>query len=306
MTVTAAEAGAYATEVKQGQSLVKVHAGEQLSERDALEALLLASADNVAKILARWDAGSTSAFVRSMNATAAKLGMTHTTYTDPSGLDPATVSTAADQIKLGVAAMQSAAFRQLVSERSASVPDQGTIHNYNTLLGRNGVIGIKTGSTDQAHGCLLFAATVTVGGRTETIIGAVLGQPQVAGGNFLERTLDAAQKLIVATEDSLTAATIAIPGEQVAVIRKTGRPDLRLGVASALTIVGWPGTTYRVSVSGDASAAVLRVGAADSTGNPSAPPAASTTPSSTASSTGSSSASAALVPILAGGAVRPE
>jgi serine-type D-Ala-D-Ala carboxypeptidase (penicillin-binding protein 5/6) len=298
ITVTAAEAGAYDAELKAGQSLVQVYAGEQLSERNALEALMLASADNVAKILARWDAGSASAFVGSMNAAAGKLGMTHTAYTDPSGLDPATVSTAADQIKLGIAAMQSTAFRQIVSEQSATVPKQGTIKNYNTLLGRSGVIGVKTGSTSQAQGCLLFAATVTVGGQAETVIGAVLGQPLGSDTDFLGYTLKVAEALIVATENSLVAATIAAPGKQVAVLRKAGTPDERLGVASALTVVGWPGLTYRVSASGDASAAVLRVSAADSTGN--------SATSSTASSTGNSSPSVALVPIFSGGAVAAE
>ena len=299
ITVSAAEAAAYGAELSSGQSLVQVYAGEQLSERNALEALMLASADNVAKILARWDAGSVSAFVGQMNAAAGKLGMTHTTYTDPSGLDPATVSTATDQIKLAIAAMRSNTFRQLVSERSATVPKQGTINNRNTLLGRDGVIGIKTGSTGQAQGCLLFAATVVVGGRTETVIGAVLGQPG-SGSDFLGYTFKVADALIVATENSLVTATIVAPGKLVAVLRRAGMPpDERLGVASALTVVGWPGLTYRVSASDDASAPVLRASAADSTGNPAT--------SSTVSSVADGSASAAaLVPIFSGNAAGAE
>ncbi|MGH3417615.1 MAG: D-alanyl-D-alanine carboxypeptidase family protein, partial [Actinocrinis sp.] len=104
ITVAASEAAAYTADLAAGQTLVEVKAGERISERDALEAMMLASADNVAKIVARWDAGSIDAFVTSMNAAAKELGMTHTRYTDPSGLDPATVSTAPDQIKLAEAA----------------------------------------------------------------------------------------------------------------------------------------------------------------------------------------------------------
>lgn len=312
ITVTAAEAAAYAGEVREHQSVVEVKAGEQLSERDALEALLLASADNVAKILARWDAGSVSSFVTEMNKTATALGMTHTTYTDPSGLDPGTESTATDLIKLGGVAMQSAAFRKLVAEQSASVPVQGKITNYNTLLGRYGVIGVKTGSTGQAGGCLLFAATVTVGGRTVTLIGAVLGQQISAGDDFLAHTFLVAGKLIVTSEHALVAATIAVPGKQLAALRTDGTADLRLGVASALTVVGWPGLTYRVSVSGDASAATLLVSAVGSSGKVGATPTPS--PSSTVAgststtppSADSATASAALVPIFSGGAVAEE
>jgi hypothetical protein len=79
----AAEAAAYPAELRSGESLVPVNAGERISERQALEALLLPSADNMAWILARWDAGRQARFVARMNATARALGMTATRYTDP-------------------------------------------------------------------------------------------------------------------------------------------------------------------------------------------------------------------------------
>src|SRR6266487_1628572 len=72
------EAAAYSAQARDGDSLVPVAAGEALTERQALEALLLPSADNMAWILARWDAGSQAAFVTRMNATARHLGMTGT------------------------------------------------------------------------------------------------------------------------------------------------------------------------------------------------------------------------------------
>jgi serine-type D-Ala-D-Ala carboxypeptidase (penicillin-binding protein 5/6) len=257
--VTAADAAAYAAERALGQSLVMVKPGEQLTERQALEALMLASADNVAKILARWDAGSVSAFVSKMNATAYRLGMGHTEYTDPSGYAPSTVSTATDQVILGQAAMQISALSQIVGESSATVPVQGAIGNYNTLLGSDGVDGIKTGSTDQAGGCLLFSATFTVGGRSETVIGAVLGQYLSSGSGFLDSTMYVAQRLIKSAEAAVVSSTIAVPGRQVAAIQQAGAADIPLGVTSAVTVVGLAGTTYQVSVSGDPSAAALTV-----------------------------------------------
>ena len=68
---------------RQQESIVPIAAGEQLSERQALQALLLPSANNIAAVLARWDAGSVDQFVARMNATARSLGMTRTRYTDP-------------------------------------------------------------------------------------------------------------------------------------------------------------------------------------------------------------------------------
>src|SRR5438552_7392950 len=69
---------------RQRESVVSIAAGEQLTERQALQALLLPSANNIAAVLARWDAGSADRFVGQMNATGRSLGMTHTRYTAPS------------------------------------------------------------------------------------------------------------------------------------------------------------------------------------------------------------------------------
>src|SRR5205807_3620462 len=106
ITIQPSEAAAYSSQASDGDSLVAVAAGETITERQALEALLLPSADNMAWILARWDAGSQAAFTARMNTTARRLGMTATHYTDPSGLSASTTSTAADQVRLGMAAMR--------------------------------------------------------------------------------------------------------------------------------------------------------------------------------------------------------
>src|SRR5262249_18107483 len=115
ITVQPAEAAAYPSQVRDGDSLVPVTAGETLTERQALQALLLPSADNIAWILARWDAGSQAAFIAQMNTTARQLGMTDTHYTDPSGLAASTSSTAADQVRLGMAAMSEPSLAELVA-----------------------------------------------------------------------------------------------------------------------------------------------------------------------------------------------
>jgi D-alanyl-D-alanine carboxypeptidase (penicillin-binding protein 5/6) len=161
----------------QGESVVSIVAGEQLTERQALQALLLPSANNIAAVLARWDAGSTDRFVARMNATARSLGMTHTRYTDPSGYDAATVSTAADQVRLVDRAMRLKVFASIVATPSATLPVAGTVHNTNTLLGRNGFVGIKTGSTAAAGGCFAFRAIRSIDRKRTTITGVVLGQP---------------------------------------------------------------------------------------------------------------------------------
>jgi D-alanyl-D-alanine carboxypeptidase (penicillin-binding protein 5/6) len=165
---------------RQQESVVSIAAGEQLTERQALQALLLPSANNIAAVLARWDAGSAERFVARMNATARSLGMTHTRYTDPSGYDDTTVSTAADQVRIVNRAMRLPVFASIVATASATLPVAGTVHNTNRLLGRNGFVGVKTGSTVAAGGCFAFRAIRWIHGKRTTITGVVLGQPGLA------------------------------------------------------------------------------------------------------------------------------
>jgi D-alanyl-D-alanine carboxypeptidase (penicillin-binding protein 5/6) len=162
---------------QQEESVVSVAAGEQLTELQALQALLLPSANNIAAVLARWDSGSASRFVAEMNATARSLRMTHTRYTDPSGYDGATVSTAADQLRLVDRAMRLPVFASIVAMPTATLPVAGTVHNTNTLLGQDGFVGVKTGSTAAAGGCFAFRAIRWIDGKRTTVTGVVLGQP---------------------------------------------------------------------------------------------------------------------------------
>ena len=210
ITVQSSEAAAYPSQVRDGDSLVPVAAGETLTERQALEALLLPSADNMAWILARWDAGGQAAFAARMNATARRLGMTGTHYTDPSGLDSSTVSTAADQVRLGMAAMRVPPLAAIAAMSTAVVPVAGVVRNYNTLLGQDGIVGLKTGSTQAAGGCVLVAAWHRAGGRSTLIVAATFGQPGTAQ-TILPNALQAGHMLVLALDRALA------PGRRVPV-----------------------------------------------------------------------------------------
>jgi D-alanyl-D-alanine carboxypeptidase (penicillin-binding protein 5/6) len=177
ITLTDADVADTDRRSRQHESVVSVADGEQLTERQALQALLLPSANNIAAVLARWDSGSAGRFVARMNATARLLGMAHTRYTDPSGYEDTTVSTAADQVRVVDRAMRLPAFASIVATPSVTLPVAGTVHNTNTLLGRNGFVGVKTGSDAAAGGCFAFRAIRWIDGKRTTITGVVLGQP---------------------------------------------------------------------------------------------------------------------------------
>lgn len=260
IAVTGEDAAAYGRQLAERESLVPVLRGEVLSERQALQALLLASADNVAQLLARWDAGSVDGFLVRLNRTAARLGMTHSAYTDPSGLDRGTVSTASDQLVLAGVAMQDPAFAELVAERTAVIPVAGAIRNFNGLLGRDGVVGIKTGSTAAAGGCLMFGAQLPLGpgGAPRRVYGVVLGQPGSAA-TILPHALAAARRLIESARSVLATATVVPLGQRVAIVREAMHGDRVLTSSASVGVIGWPGLRYSLRVSGPPSAATLIV-----------------------------------------------
>jgi D-alanyl-D-alanine carboxypeptidase (penicillin-binding protein 5/6) len=196
IVVRPGEAAAYPAQARNGDSLVPVTAGEQLTEREALEALLLPSADNMAWILARWDVGSRAAFTARMNTTARRLGMTGTHYTDPSGLSASTTSTAADQVRLGMAAMREPALAHIVALRSAVIPVAGVVRNYNTMLGQDGITGLKSGSDTAAGGCVLLAAWQRAHGHDTLIVAATFGQPGTMA-TMLPTALQAGHQLVL-------------------------------------------------------------------------------------------------------------
>lgn len=220
------------------QSTVAVRKGETLSERQLLEALLLPSANNIAALLAVHNAGSIEAFVAQMNATAKELGMSQTTYTDPSGFEASTVSTARDQVKLARAAMQDPTFAAIVAKPATRLPVVGTVLNYNELVGHDGYVGIKTGSDEAAGGCLLFAKRVTAGGRTFTVLGAIFGQRD---GELVSAALAGADALAGSVADAVKSRVVVPAGTTVMTLENADGDRVKVKTARSLREVGWPG-----------------------------------------------------------------
>ncbi|WP_330300118.1 D-alanyl-D-alanine carboxypeptidase family protein [Streptomyces sp. NBC_00503] len=198
--------------------------GNRFSQQDMLKMLMIPSGNNIARLLARWDTGSAdeAAFVEKMNAEAKALGMESTTYTDPSGLDAKTVSTAVDQLKLAEAVMQIDAFRAIVMLPSApipGIPDPLINNNGNLLLSPLSIKGIKTGSSSAAGGTLMWAAYKTVGDKTPMILGTMLDQHVAGadpnGANSLILVKENSKKVIEAVREALASAGVVKKGQVV-------------------------------------------------------------------------------------------
>jgi D-alanyl-D-alanine carboxypeptidase (penicillin-binding protein 5/6) len=259
ITVTAADVEDYQSRIPSGQSLVKVRTGELISERQALEALMLPSANNVAHMLGIWVAGTADAFVDDMNRAATELGMTGTEYTDPSGFLPSTVSTAADQVILARAALHDEVFADIIAERTATIPVAGKIKNYNAMLGRDGVFGVKTGSTTEAGGNLVFASRLELNGQVLTIVGAVFNQPGSGTPTQLARVNKVVHKLLTAARAAIHSYSV-LPAEPLGTVRTAWGGEATVSAASTLKVIGWPGLRVPVKVTTSAPGASVRSG----------------------------------------------
>jgi len=229
IVVTAAQAHAAAQDAARGESAVAVRAGERLTERQLLQALLIPSGNNIARMLAALLAGSETSFLAEMNAEARALGMDRTFYTDPSGFDPSTVSTAADQLRVFRRAMRFRVFRQIVSTASVTLPVVGAVTNFNPLIAE-GYAG-KTGSDSAGGGgCLAFFTGVTVGGRRLTAVGVVLGQGE---GSRTSAILAAAGEAAKRLVDSVAPANRVGPGQ----VREPPAPQPALATRSDASVL---------------------------------------------------------------------
>lgn len=238
IAVTAATLTAAQAEVATQQSVVPVTPGETLTELEALEGLLVAQGNDMATLLTDWDAGSTATFVAKMNTAAHEIGLDSTSFNDPSGLDKGSVSTPADMIRLGEAAMAIPAFAQVVAMPQVTLPLAGVVYNFDYDLGSDGIVGIKTGSDAAAGGCFLFEAKGTVGGKNVTLVGAVLGQQgisPVTGALFAGDLLVKRAFAVIGTFHPVR------PGHLVGRIVAPWGPSVPVTASKSRTIVGWPG-----------------------------------------------------------------
>jgi len=152
--------------------------GETFTVRELLELALVTSSNDAAYALAEHAGTTLPAFIAQMNTKAAALGLTHTHYANPHGLDaPGHYSSPADIASLSRTAMQSEEFRRIVVMRSVTLPAHGTrkaktLKSTNELLGTyEGIQGVKTGFTNDAKHS--FVASAKRGGVTLTAV--VLG-----------------------------------------------------------------------------------------------------------------------------------
>ena len=245
LTMDAQDVTEYQTALSKGYSVLPVEKGESLTERQLLQGLLLRSGDNIADRLGRWVSGTDAAFVTKMNETAKSLGMPDTHYADASGVNPTTVSTAVDQIRVAQTAMEDPAFREIVAMPQATLPVAGTVYNVNGMLGKHGVVGIKTGSTSAAGGNFVSATPVIAGNKTHYIVAVVLGQHTVQS---LKSALDENVKILDQVRSEFKLYPLTQPSAGFGQISSAWKSKSDLKTTQPVQIFGYPGMKVSYSI----------------------------------------------------------
>lgn len=169
VTVSARAAGV-------GEAEVDLMVGQTISVGDLLEATVVRSANDAAYALAEHVGGSVEGFVALMNERARSLGLLHTSFANPHGLDaPGHYTSAEDLVTLATTAMADTRFAQMVSQPSVTVLGEHGLKRYdnsNKLLGTyTGADGVKTGWTNKAGYCVVASATREEIGLIAVVLG---------------------------------------------------------------------------------------------------------------------------------------
>lgn len=240
---------------KNGTS-VNVEAGTTITLHEALQYILIPSANNIADTTAIWAFGSMEEYTNYANELGKSIGMENSNFADGSGFSPKTVSTASDLVKLGEKAMQNPVIAEIVRTWEIELPDGSKAQNSNVFLDFNGnrVIGIKTGDTDQAGGVYLFAAEHDVDGETITIIGAVMGAKTLT-----EAEMDS-MKLLASAKPGFSNQKVVSKDQVVGTYSVPWQGDIDVAATEDIYAVVWSSQQLQVAAKLDNIVGALALG----------------------------------------------
>jgi D-alanyl-D-alanine carboxypeptidase (penicillin-binding protein 5/6) len=245
ITLSANDVALYNAYAAKSGSVVAVASGEQISEYEMLEAMMLPSANNMADSLAIWAFGSLPAYESYANQYATKLGLTHTHVgSDASGFDPSTTSTTSDLVRLGELALANPVLAQIVSQKTATgIPGVGTITNVNQVLGTDHIVGIKTGNSNQAGGVFISASKILINQRPTTVVTAIMNAPN------LYDALYTSLPLITSAQANFSNVPIAGNGTVVGAYKLPWGGTIRAVASQSLASETWNGVSITADVS---------------------------------------------------------
>jgi D-alanyl-D-alanine carboxypeptidase (penicillin-binding protein 5/6) len=215
--------------------------GMSMTYKQALEASLVSSANNITEKLATWAYGTIPDYQAAAHQYMETYGINDTVVSDASGLLPTTTTTADDLLKISILALKVPVIKEVVAIVKTQINGIDIV-NTNTLLNSNGVNGMKTGYTPEAGNCLILSTSDITGLTDYTFIAVVLSQPDRDTANA------EASRLVRVVNDNIAKSTVTARNDRVADVESSWGA-VTTGVAkNDLTVNKWKGESVDAKV----------------------------------------------------------
>jgi D-alanyl-D-alanine carboxypeptidase (penicillin-binding protein 5/6) len=220
-----------------GATIAAMPTNSTMSERNALEVMLIASATNYADAVAGWAFGSKGAFVTATRNWLSASGLTSTTIVEPTGIDARNTSTPTDLMALARIAAANPIVAQIVARPYVQLPTGEQLPNTNDMLGTGGVDGLKTGTLEGSGSNLLFTAKLPVGlPEPLDVTGVVLG-----GYSHESVNLDVTT-LLRSIANGFHDVQVGVEGQELGTYRTPWGESARMVLRSDASIYTWSDT----------------------------------------------------------------
>ena len=233
ITMTNDDENRYWWAVNNGGSNARVVAGEQITERQLLEGILLVSANNMADSLAIWAFGSIDGYHQAARQWLNKNNLANTIVGgDASGFSSETKSTPTDLCKIMLLATKQPALVEILSANTATLPTGEVLQSTNRLLGQNGIFAGKTGYTDEAGRGLMVASHQQIGNVQLTTAAVSLSN------DSYDAAFGTTNQLVLALVNDLQVYSIS-KGEPIGKISSLWGSQTDLSVNHTVVIPYW-------------------------------------------------------------------
>jgi serine-type D-Ala-D-Ala carboxypeptidase (penicillin-binding protein 5/6) len=228
--------------IAEGGAYYPITNGMSISYHQAIELLLIGSANNISEKLAIWAFGGLKEYTEAANLYLRANGMLDTIPSDPSGLLPTTKSTAQDMLKISLKAMELPVIREIVRMDKTDVNGIVITSTNRLLVDSTSYNGLKTGYTPEAGYCMIVTRSGTFNSKDYTFVAVVLGQPN-RDSSFAQ-----ASRLVNLLYDGTTNQVILPAGSRVADIVAPWGAETRVVNRTALEGYRYPTETVEVEV----------------------------------------------------------
>lgn len=236
ITLTQADADLEQSYIAQNGSTMPVTVGQTLTERQLLELILLRSSNNHTVTFVNWGFGSVDEYLASTPAWLAEHGLDGMTIADPTGIDENNRATPQQIVHLGELALANPAVREIAALQMADVPGIGQITNHNTLVGHDGVDGLKTGSLATVFN-LAWSAHFDVDGVAFELVGASLGSTN--GHSTLQPEVG---RLIASIKAAISGVDVTVAGASAGTLTTEWGATSEVRAAATVHVLTWRGT----------------------------------------------------------------